>query len=125
MSDIDVSKLSVGDIVIWRTGSKWSRFETWGRVTRITPKLTVFAKVSDDATCEHEFRKGDGLRIPSKAEVATAHWESTEPRLTNGHLSGDLRRLSIEILNEPITAEKVEAVIAELQALTAWLKEKP
>src|SRR5690242_11402532 len=82
---------SPGDLVIWRAGSTWSAYDVWGKVTRVTPKGTVYAKpVGSELASEREFRGGKGLRRPTEREIAHRDWWQRRPRGEFAHVSSGL-----------------------------------
>lgn len=113
-----------GEVVVWRSGGTWDFTETWGRVSRVTPKGTVFAKVKDT---EVEFRGGRGLRRPSEDEVAHRKWFVNRPRSS---LAAVATRFRTETpcgatVAELDTPEKIREAAAALIAIADWWESEP
>ena len=130
-----MSEFKQGDPCIWQAGSTWSRHDVWGKVLRVTPKGTVFARGPGDT--EHEFRGGRGLRKPSEHEMAHRAWVRRRPgqspsgvplevatiyfglgrRLDQSPQSVDLTKLD--------TSDKCRRAADELIAIAKWWDEEP
>lgn len=133
------SKFSVGDYVIWTEGTTWSRHDVWGKVTRTTPRGTVFAKRSKDSD-EKEFRPirsehGDryACRAPSKFELETQMWMARRPtgEYVSAYFGLGYSRSNTDVANADVNSKSLASpdacrkAASELFALAAWWDEKP
>ena len=116
------------DIVIWRVGGSWDMTEQWGRVTRVTPKGTVFAVPFGHPDAVKEFRGGRGVRKPTAHELAYRMWRKQRPRgeFANAHTAWRSDVVDGVAVDGKIdTPQKARQVAAELLALAEWWDREP
>lgn len=125
---------SPGDVVIWTEGSTWSRRDVWGKVTRITPKGTVFAlpfgQKRDSAKDDIEFRGGRRVRKATQHEIAYRRWANSRPQGTyaNVYVGIGYRDCPARVWVEDKdlrSPEVLRAAAAEIVALAEWWEREP
>lgn len=123
-------KFKPDDRVRWRAGAKWSHYDVFGTVTRVTPKGTVFVVPDAARPGERplEFRQGSGLFMETASERAHREWNGRQPstiyarpRRSFGHRD-TMAGVVVEALDTP---EKARYAAAELLAIADWWESEP
>ncbi|MGN6103984.1 MAG: hypothetical protein ACTHU0_02670 [Kofleriaceae bacterium] len=127
-NEMQKNVFAVGDQVVWSSANHWNPYLVWGRVTRVTPKGTVYAV--DDHGNEYEFRARGRrtCRKPTEIEVAEDQWLARRPDLSHVHIVGGplgMFRLSRVTVEDVTTVEQLRTAIDELQIALKWLEEDP
>jgi hypothetical protein len=124
---------AVGDYVQWYAKSygAWSRNRLYGKVTRVGVDTGALTIAPDDGSKPVVMRRSkygrhySCERVPAEA-VAHQAWLAKRPAtllVTPMASRGELLRLNLDAVE--CDASKVDAIIAELNDIRAWLADRP
>lgn len=125
-----------GDVVKWRAGSTWQRFDEWGEVVKATAAATLTVRPFSNPDSEMTFRRGK-LSHPCSLvpthELAVYRWTRKMPktnmlrisrRYGSDRYAADLV-FEVETGDTPLSTEMLGKLAADITAVQAWLASRP
>lgn len=120
-----------GDLVRWWTGSGLHHRIVFGRVTRVTPKGTVYAvRLGMDDETEFRQRGGYACEPATALEAALVAWKAQCPSTNHCKVSypfagGDDALPTRVVVYDGLPLDQVQAAADELVKIAEWLERMP